>query len=92
MNKQEILDLLQVYSNERYEGKKTKDPTTQLPRPIVTETSHLELDLGLDSLDRIEMWLDLEEKYHIDIPEQEVKEIVKVEDILKIVEKYQTRT
>ena len=54
----------------------------------VTLSHHLENDLGLDSLDRIEMWLALEDKFRINIPETEAKQIQTVQDCVNLVEKY----
>lgn len=48
----------------------------------VKESDHLELDLGLDSLDRIEMLLSLEEHFLIDIPDDVAREFRTVENVI----------
>jgi len=54
----------------------------------VKDTDNLELDLGLDSLDRVEIWLGLEERFKINIPEDEAKKMLTVKDCIRLVEKY----
>jgi len=47
---------------------------------------HLEDDLGLDSLDRIELWMDVEDKFNLDIPEEEVKNLKYVHEYVKLIQ------
>lgn len=52
------------------------------------DSDDLENDLGLDSLDRVEIWLALEDEFKVDIPEDEAKQIVTVLDCINLVKKY----
>ncbi len=52
-----------------------------LPPASITEASTLE-ELGLDSLDRVSLSFDLEEKYGVEIPEHRLSTIVTVGDIV----------
>ena len=78
MKDSEILDKIKSIIIKRYN---TKDVT-------ITPESHLELDLGLDSLDKIEMWIDFEEEYNIDIPEEEVANLGRVSEVIDLIKQY----
>ena len=67
MKKMDILNLLQIKLDERYNNT-TNSLYLKFRGVQVNENSNLELDLGLDSLDRIELWIELEEKCKINIP------------------------
>ena len=54
----------------------------------ITEEDRLEEDLVLDSLDKIDFWLEVEEKYMIDVPQTEVFAITTVKDVIDLVCKY----
>lgn len=56
-----------------------------LPPASITEASTLE-ELGLDSLDRVSLSFDLEEKYGVEIPEHRLATIVTVGDIVNEVQ------
>lgn len=88
MKKMDILNLLQIKLDERYNNT-TNSLYLKFRGVQVNENSNLELDLGLDSLDRIELWIELEEKCKINIPEIEIKQIVVVKDVINLVKKYQ---
>jgi len=49
--------------------------------------SHLAKDLGLDSLDVTELTLGLEERFGIEIPDEELEEIGTVGDTVALIEK-----
>lgn len=51
----------------------------------VTEDSKI-ADLGLDSLDTVEMMLEIEEKFNITIPDNDFEKFVTVGDIVKYLE------
>ena len=40
-------------------------------------------DLGMDSLDAVEMVFEFEEQYGIDIPDEQIREFKKVKDIVR---------
>lgn len=54
---------------------------------VVTEESRIE-DLGLDSFDRIELWLSLEEEFKIDIPEDQMRSCVTLGNLLDLLVSY----
>lgn len=43
-------------------------------------------DLGLDSLDIVDLLMDLEEKYNIEFENEEMTSLVTVEDVIKAIE------
>ena len=53
---------------------------------IVLETE-IEDDIGLDSLDKVELCMELEEEFDINIPDEEMDKFVTVGDIIEFVEK-----
>lgn len=56
-----------------------------IPREAVTPGSTLE-SLQLDSLDRVSLSFDLEEKYGVELPEHRLHSVVTVDDLLREVE------
>lgn len=52
----------------------------------VTDESNLVTDLGLDSLDSVEITMAVEEKYGITISETEMENVKTVGDLVKLVE------
>ena len=50
----------------------------------ITPDTDLSRDLGADSLDLYEMIMALEEKYDITIPEEELKSIHTINDVMEI--------
>lgn len=59
-----------------------------LQKPIQL-TDHLELDLGLDSLSRIELLLDLQERLHLELSEDEQMEFFSCNTVSELQEKLQ---
>jgi len=57
------------------------DKASMDPKQIKPETSLVD-DLGLDSLDAVEMVFELEEDYGIDIPDEEIPKFKKAQDII----------
>ncbi len=59
-----------------------------LNKPVaeITEDKEIVKDLGADSLDIVEMIMNLEESLEISIPEEEAMNIVTVGDIIKAIE------
>jgi acyl carrier protein len=53
----------------------------------VSEGSDLAKDLGLDSLDTVEMTLGLEERFGIEIPDTELEGVTTVGDAVTLIEK-----
>ncbi|WP_104747631.1 acyl carrier protein [Helicobacter cetorum] len=52
----------------------------------VTEEAEFVKDLGADSLDVVELIMALEEKFGIEIPDEEAEKIVNVGDVVKFIE------
>jgi acyl carrier protein len=53
----------------------------------ISEQSHLVNDLGLDSLDTVELTLGLEERFGIEIPDTELEGVATVGDAATLIEK-----
>ncbi len=53
----------------------------------VSESSDLAKDLGLDSLDTVELTLGLEERFGIEIPDTELEGVATVGDAVTLIEK-----
>lgn len=53
----------------------------------VTPEADLVRDLGLDSLDTVEVTMGLEERFNVEIPEEELEDVSTVGDAVGIVEK-----
>jgi acyl carrier protein len=81
ISRKEILQRIYKVAKENLD----KFPTDK----VITEDMSLIDDLGLDSLDKIEIWLGVEEEFVIDIPDGEVRKINTVGDMINLVIKYQ---
>ena len=53
----------------------------------VTPTASFQADLGADSLDTVELVMAFEEKFGIEIPDEEAEKIVTVQDAVNYIEK-----
>lgn len=60
---------------------------TQVPTDQVKEASKFEEDLKVDSLTQVELVMEIEEKFDIDIPEEDLEKFVRVSDVVEYVEK-----
>ena len=61
---------------------------TVLGKDEITEQSSLVVDLGLNSLDVINVVVAFEEEFDIEIPDQKIKDLVTVGDITKYMEEH----
>ena len=52
----------------------------------VTETASFKEDLGADSLDLFELVMAMEEKYDVEIPSEDLEQLVTVGDAIKYIE------
>ena len=52
----------------------------------ITQNSSFKEDLGADSLDLFEMVMGLEEEFEIEIPTEDLEQIVTVGDVVKYIE------
>lgn len=59
---------------------------TILEKNNITEQSKLVIDLGLSSLDVINVVVAFEEEFDIEIPDQKIKELNTVGDIIEYIE------
>lgn len=53
----------------------------------ITMEADLANDLGLDSLDTVELTLALEQHYEIEIPDEELQDLSTVKDAVELIEK-----
>ena len=53
----------------------------------ITEESRLKEDLGIDSLESMQLILDMEQKFNIHVEDEEVMEIETVADVIALLEK-----
>lgn len=54
----------------------------------ITENSSFKEDLGADSLDLFELVMTLEEEYEIEIPTDDLEQIVTVEDVVNYINEH----
>jgi len=78
-NREQIFDLVKATILDSY----TEDDI--LPPNTITEASLLEAELGLDSLDQIELLLTLEEYFDVSISGERAKECINVKNIVDLV-------
>ena len=55
----------------------------------ITMDAKLGDDLGIDSLDAVDLVMNIEEDYGVKIPDEELGNLLTVSDIIRAVEKYQ---
>jgi acyl carrier protein len=60
----------------------------ELPKETLGPEKHLFADLGLDSLDAIDLVIHLERTLKVTPPDEELQRIRKLEDVYTMVEKY----
>lgn len=53
----------------------------------VTENANFETDLGMDSLDRVELLMEIEKEYDITIPDDDAEKAITINDCVDLVEK-----
>ncbi len=56
------------------------------PKEEITEEKSFVNDLGADSLDTVELMMDIEDEFDISIPEEEAQKILTIGDAIKYVE------
>lgn len=66
--------------------KKVLISTTNVDASKVIETSRLKEDLGIDSLDSVELILELETQFDIRIEDEELNTLLTVKDIINLIE------
>jgi acyl carrier protein len=58
------------------------------PRDSLSKDMSFVNDLGADSLDTVELMMDLEDEFDLSIPEEEAEKIVTLGDAIKYVEEH----
>ena len=56
---------------------------------LVTDNAHFENDLGMDSLDRVELMMEVEKEFKIAIPDDEAEKAYTLNDCVEIVNRAQ---
>ena len=56
--------------------------------PAITGETHLQNDLGMDSLDVVELIIDVEKLYNIHIPDDEVEKVKTFNDVFNLLCKF----
>lgn len=57
-----------------------------IDQEVVTPEAGLASDIGLDSLDVVELTLALEERYGIEIPDEDLENVATVRDAIELIE------
>ena len=58
------------------------------PKEEIAEEKSFVNDLGADSLDTVELMMDIEDEFDLSIPEEEAQKIVTIGDAIKYVEEH----
>ena len=58
------------------------------PKSEITPEKSFVNDLGADSLDTVELMMDIEDEFDLSIPEEEAQKIVTIGDAIKYVEEH----
>ncbi|SHL65435.1 acyl carrier protein [Hymenobacter psychrotolerans] len=75
------MEQLIQFQVERMLRRKRRNTALQLQ-----PTSRLVHDIGLDSIDLIELTMNLEHRFHIEIPDAELEQLRTVQDVLDCVD------
>jgi acyl carrier protein len=59
-------------------------------KDTLTDETHFKKDLGIDSLDSVEMVMELEEEFDVKIEDDESEKLLTVGDVVKLMEKKQS--
>lgn len=58
------------------------------PKDEITEEMHIINDLGADSLDQVELMMDIEDKFDLHIPEEDAEKIQTIKDAIDYVQSH----
>ncbi|MDI6731283.1 MAG: acyl carrier protein [Candidatus Margulisbacteria bacterium] len=58
----------------------------KVPEEKIREDANLFADLGVDSLLGVEIFAALDKKYNLNVPEEKVKDVVTVKDLINLVQ------
>lgn len=59
----------------------------EIPEEDINTKSNLVLDIGLESLDVVTLVAEFEQKFHMTIPDKDIKTLQTVEDIINFIKK-----
>jgi acyl carrier protein len=62
--------------------------TTSIPTSEIADTAAYKEDLGLDSLTILEITVDVDHEFDLELPEEELAELRTVQDSVELVQKY----
>jgi len=65
------------------EVKKIISEKLGLEEALLQDNAHFKDDLGIDSLDMLELQMELEKEFHISIPDEEAEKLTTVGSLLK---------
>ena len=68
------------------EVKRIINETFAIEMDQIKDDSVLKDDLGIDSLDATSLIIDMEEKYNIEVTNEELASLVRVKDVIKLLE------
>ncbi len=71
------------YQVERMLHRKRRNPTL-----VITPTTRLQQDIGIDSIDLVELAINLEHRFHIEIADAEMEAMRTVQDVLDCVDQH----
>ena len=71
---------------DKVEIREVISKASNVPLEGVTDSSKLHSDLGMDSIDAVEVIMELEEKYNIIIPDSDFEAAETVGNIIELVE------
>ena len=78
MNKEEIKSKIKDIIVEKY----------GVDASVVTDTANFETDLGMDSLDCVELIMEIEKEFGLTIPDDEAVKAHTLNDCVELAEKY----
>jgi len=55
--------------------------TTGLPNSSITDDANLSKDLGMDSLDTVDLILQMEDQFHVNIPDEDYPKLQSIRQI-----------
>lgn len=75
--------------NTKEEVKKLISDTLEIDPQELKDDTDLSQDLGVESIDLVDLVTAFEDKYHFEIPDNELKNLQTVNDIVRYIEKQQ---
>lgn len=60
--------------------------STGIPVSEIAADSHLESDLGLDSLDRVSVVMDVEDEFYVELTDEALEKVATVRDLVALLD------